>query len=214
MVRSRKLVQVAVAVTVSLAGLVASAGQAAAKGGVVTGSITCQLSQTISFNPPLVSSVAGTKGYAFDRITVSPAQISNCTGTTTPAGAVPTIGMGTKATVLKWRGSKINGAKYAGGCPQLPTFLWSKLRPSYNWTATGMSLKTKVFDIFEQGTTNGLHESGFIFSGTASGSFAGPVTIADFFDSASSAALQSCEDGGGPVSSLTTDSTTSFISVG
>lgn len=218
MMRSKRLVALGVAVAVPLLGIVVTAGPAAAKKVTPTGSINCALSQTISFNPPLVgNSVAGTAGYAYDRITISPAQISNCTGTTAPAGAVPQLGVGTKPMVIKWKGSKTGTTWYAGSCLQFHSVVWSKLKPRYNWTATGLKLKgSKVSNVTTvPGYADGGTEEGYIFSGTGTGSFAGPVSIADFFTAESTALLNTCASGGGgTISSLTTDPTTSYVSAG
>ena len=51
--RSRRLVAVAVGVAVPLATLMVTAGPAAAKKVVATGTVTCHVSQTFSFNPTL-----------------------------------------------------------------------------------------------------------------------------------------------------------------
>jgi hypothetical protein len=217
MVRSRRLAAFAVAMTVPLMGMVAAAGPAGAKSYVAGGSITCtQVSQTFSFNPPLVSSVAGSAGHTFEKITISPAQISGCSGTTTPSGAVPYSGSAQRPTVLKLRGTKINGVWYAGSCLALVTFNWSsKNRPHFIWRATGLTVKpSKVSQVYGSEGSNSSNEIGFIFNGVATGSFAGPVQINDFFNPGSSSALTSCMDAGPPVASLTTDSSNSSIKVG
>ncbi len=213
MVRSKWLVSVVVALAVPLLGTVVVAGPAAAKKVVATGSIHCTFSQTVSFNPPLRPT--GTAGYSKDVITFSPAQISHCTGTTNPAGAVPTFGIGTKPNLVKWPAAKIGSTKLAGACVMFKGFLsYGKYKPHYNWSDTGLSLQSdKVLPItFEEGSLNG--EFGFLFTGTARGSFPGPVTIDNYFDAASTAALDNCVAGTGSVSTLTTDPANSTISVG
>jgi hypothetical protein len=216
MVKRTTLVAVVLSVAVPLLGVVATAGPAAAKKLKPTGSITCALSQTISFNPELTANVAGTSGYAYDRVTISPAQLSNCQSETPPAGVVPQLGVGTKPMVVKWKGTKVGMSKSAGSCITFNTFVWPRLKPRYNWTATGLRLKgSKVLTTgYRQSTADGGAEQGIIYTGVATGSYAGPVTVADFFTVASSDLLTSCAANGPPVPSLTIDPTTSYVSIG
>jgi hypothetical protein len=211
--RSRRLVAVAVAVAVPLMGLVATAGPAAAKKVVGTGLVTCDVSQTFSFNPPLVPGLAGSRGFSIEKITISPAHFSSCSGS---VNALPSSGIGTKATVLKWKGAKIGNTFYAGSCGGFADFLWPKLKPHYNWFAMPVGLKgTKISNVHEQSGVNpGNNNLGFLFAGTATGSFAGPLTLNDYLTTASSTAFANCADNNGDVASLTVDPTTSTMTVG
>jgi hypothetical protein len=214
MMRSTRLVALAVAGAVSLAGLVATAGPAAAKKVVATGSVTCHVSQTFGFNPPLTGLPAGNPGVAMDRVTISPPQLSSCTGTPTPPSALPTSGAGSKTILLKWKGVKIGGMVSAGSCNMLQSLSWLKVKPHLNWSAFPVGVKsTKISNV--SGTPGPLNgEWGFVFTGLARGSFAGTVTLSDYFDAASTAALVACKDNAGTVSSLTTDPANSTITVG
>jgi hypothetical protein len=215
MVRARGLVGAAVAVAVLLMGLVATAGPAGAKKFVATGWVTCHVSQTFSFAPPLAPGAAGNPGVKIEKITISPAHFSLCSGSPMPANALPTSGVGTKATILKWKGIKIGSTMYAGSCLQFATFLWPKMKPHYNWSAFPARLKaTKVSNVVEQGGVDADNNLGFLFSGTAMGSFAGTLALNDYLTTASSTALSHCVDNNGSVASLTTDVASSTITVG
>ena len=200
-----------------------TAGPAAAKKVVATGSVTCHVSQTFSFNPPLSGLPAGNPGYAMDVVTVSAPHFSQCTGTT---NALPSAGAGTKTILVKWKGIKIlGGGPSAGSCQMLQSLSWAKVKPHLNWSASPVAVKgTKISNVTEGPgsivNAQSEEEQGFVFSGVAKGSFVGTMALSDYFEigSASSgtgtAALNACKDNVGTVSSLTTDPTTSTITVG
>jgi len=215
MVRSRTLLAVVAAVAVPVAATVATAGPAAARKLVPTGSVTCAFGETITFSPALVPSVAGSPA-PYDKITISPANLSGCTGTTKPSGEVPQVGAGTKPVVLKWKGSKFDGTLYSGSCQQFATFVWPKLKTKYNWTLANVHLKgSKVSGLIEEGALGPGGVLAFDFTnGVATGSFAGMVSVDANLTPASSDALEACKANGPPVPSLVVDPTTSTITVG
>jgi hypothetical protein len=216
MMRSRRLVALAVAMAVPLTATLVLAGPAGAKKVVATGTVTCHVSQTFTFNPAMTGLPAGTPGFAVDLITISPAQLSQCSGTPTPTNALPSTGAGSRTIVVKWKGVKIGVPPTfsAGGCPMIPSISWAKVKPHLNWSAFPTGLKsTKISNV--QASPAALNgEQGFIFTGVARGSFAGPVTLSDYFDAASTAALVACKANTGTVSSLTTDPANSTITLG
>ncbi len=216
MVRLKRLLAVVVALSVPLVGIGAIAGPAGAHKSLASGTITCAYSQTISFNPPL-SGGAGTAGYSKDVISIAPAHVSGCTGTVSPSYALPTIGAWAKAAVLKWKGVKIGGVWKAGSCPMLSNFLWPKLKPHFLWTAAGgLRLKpSKLTNVtVTDSSSNVSHTLGFLFTGTSTGSFAGPVTIGAYLTSASNTALANCIANSGTVGSVTIDPTVSTVTAG
>lgn len=215
MARRSRLLALGAMLTVPLAGALTLAGPAAAHGKVTgVGTVTCALGDSMSFSPPLAGG-SGTAGYKTETVTIAPASISGCTGTVT-AGAVPTLGAGTKSATAKIPGVKVGDMHYAGGCPAFENYMWSKYKPHYNWTATGLTLKgSKVSDVRAEVTSNPTTgDLGFQYNGTATGSWSGPVTIDAYFAGSSSDALKACIANSGTVSSLTVDSTQSTISLG
>lgn len=134
-----------------------------------------------------------------------------------PANALPSTGAGTKAILIKWKGIKISGpggGVSAGSCNMLQSLSWTKVKPHVNWSALPVAVKgTKISNVTEAtGALDG--EQGFIFSGVTKGSFAGTMTLSDYFNATSTAALVACKANTGTVSSLTTDPTTSTITLG
>lgn len=215
MARRWRLLALGLMLAVPLGGALTLAGPAGAHGKVTgTGTITCAFSDSMTFSPPLAGG-SGTEGFKTEAVTLAPASIDSCTGTVTE-GAVPTLGSATKAKTLKIPGVKISGLYYAGGCPTFENYMWSKLKPHYDWTATGLSLKgSRVSDVTAEVTTDPTTgDLGFQFSGTAKGSFSGPVTIDAYFTDSSSSALAGCIANTDTVSSLTVDPTQSTITLG
>lgn len=208
--RSRSFA-LSLALTAPLFGILVLAGPAGATT-TGTGTITCAYGDSMTFNPPLAGG-SGTPGFKSEAVTLAPASISGCTGT---SGTLPTLGIGTKSATFKIPGVKIGGVYYAGGCPTFVNYMWSKLKPHYDWTATGLTLKgTAVSHVSAESTSNpSTGDLGFQFSGTAHGSFSGSVTIDAYFTDASSAALQACIGNSGTVSSLAVDPTQSTIALG
>lgn len=210
-----KLARMAVAVGIPVASMAVVLGPASAGGGTTAqGSLTCQLSSSFSFNPPL-SPDLGTLGAKKEVVTMGPASLSGCSGSLT-AGSVPTSGAQTKATNINIQALKHlpGGGKAAGGCPEFLNLLWPKFKPKYDWTtSTGMdaSTKTLVAKGGNWGSEDGLFS--LSFSGISKGSFAGTVSINAVFDSVSSTAFQNCVGGSpGSISSAEFDPSLSTIS--
>ena len=211
--RTRAL-KVTLALAVPVLGLIVVGAPAGAHKTTSVGNVTCSYGDTMTFNPPL-SGGSGTAGFSKEVITVAPASLGSCTGTVT-SGAVPSVGAGAKAKAVKIKGSKIDGIYYAGGCPNFVNYMWSTFKSNYNWTATGLTLKgSKVANVSAAGSSNpSTGDLGFVYSGTATGSFSGPVSIDAYFTDSSSAALQNCVANVGTVSSLTVDPAQSSVTVG
>lgn len=98
----------------------------------------------------------------------------------------------------------------------MESFLWQKLKPRYNWSAVGLRLKgTKVSGVsVSVGSSPITHNLGFLFSGTAVGSFAGPLNIDAYLDTPSATSLSNCVANVGTVASVTIDPTVNTFSVG
>jgi hypothetical protein len=208
-----RALKVALALAVPLLGLVMVATPAGAHKTTSVGNVTCSYGDTMTFNPPL-SGGSGTAGISNEIVTLEPASLGSCTGTVT-AGAVPNLGAG-KTKTVKIKGQKLDGVYYAGGCPNFVNFMWSKFKANYSWSATGLNLKgSKVARVSAEGSSNpSTGDLGFVYSGTATGSFSGPVTIDAYFTDSSSAALENCVANVGTVSSLTVDPAQSSVTLG
>jgi hypothetical protein len=202
------------AATVPLVGMLVLAGPAGAHKVTGVGSVTCSYGDSMTFSPPLAPG-SGTAGYSKEVITLRPASIGSCSGTVT-SGGVPSLGTGTKARVFKIKGGKIGGVYHAGSCLSFENFLWPKFKANYDWTVAGLMLKgSKVSHMAAESISNPTTgDLGFQFSGTATGSFSGRVTIDAYFTNASSGALEDCVANEGTVSSLTVDPTQSTVTLG
>ena len=208
----------AVVVGLALAGATALVGATPASASSVKpqGKLTCTYSTAIHFSPPLTPGIGtavpkGTK----ELITIEPATLGGCSGTVSP-GSAPSSGSGVSAVTVKQKPYVFNHHFYAGGCNFISPFGFPKKPQVFNWTAAGETVvptKAKVFGSALE--SNGGGDLGYIFKGTASGSFGGPTVIDAFFDAPSTAAVQNCvNDLGGPIASVTVDPTVSSISVG
>jgi len=208
-------VKMLVAVLLPVVGLMAMASPTSATPVSATGAVTCSYGTTFSFSPPLKHG-KGTVVPAGGKevITVAPATLGSCTGTAT-SGTVPSDGVGTKATTLTMPAIVLNGVTHVGGCDSLSTFApklnTSSSIPKFAWTPSSDGV-TKAPMTSAPLAGGGALPYSFTFSGTAKGSFNGPVTLNTVFDSASSAALMNCiGNGPGHISTLTVDPTQSSI---
>ncbi len=206
------------AVAVPLAGFLALAPPSSATPISATGSVTCSYGTTFSFSPALKPGKGkvvpvGTK----EVVTIAPATLGSCTGTAT-SGTVPTSGLGIKAVTVTMPPIILNNVWHAGGCDSLASFhpnLTGTSAPKYGWTPSADGV-TKTPMTSSPLLGGGATPYSYTFSGTAKGSFNGPVTIDAVFDTASSAALMGCLGNvvGSPhISSLTVDPTQSSIAL-
>ncbi|HEY4929645.1 MAG TPA: hypothetical protein VIH95_10885 [Acidimicrobiales bacterium] len=171
------------------------------------------MSTTFTFNPPLTPGIGTLVGKGISEvITVAPAEIGGCTGTTAP---VPVSGLATKAIVIKMRPFVLNRLDHAGGCFFFPTLLFALKHAVLDWTLpSGLMSPTSAKLNASAIGADGAGNLGYSITGTARGSFAGPVAIGAYFDPASSLAIQNCEDNAGSVASATVDPTQSTITIG
>ncbi len=197
-------------------GLAVFSGSASARTRVTkgTGTISCTLSTTLTFSPPLTRTI-GTlvaKGVS-EVITVAPPVLGGCTGTT--ANVIPASGVGTKAIIVKMKPFVLNRLDYAGGCFFFPTIQFALKHAIFDWTLpsgpmspTNAKLGASAIGADSSGNL------GYSIAGTARGSFTGPINIGAFFDAASTLAIQNCVSGTGSVASATVDPTQSTVTVG
>lgn len=215
MSHSARFLKLAVAACIPVAAVAALTAPASAGGAAkAAGSIVCSYSSSMSFDPPLTPGPAGTAGYSKEVITIAAASLSGCSGSLT-SGSLPTTGLGTKPLKVTMKGVTVDHVHSAGGCVAFSTLKWPKLKAKIGWTtSSGADASSKVTTNGAVGIVSGGGQDGYRFSGTAKGSFAGPVTINAYFDPASSAAIVDCVGGSGSVSSATIDPTISTISFG
>jgi len=218
-VHSRRIT-VMLAVAIPVVGLMTMASPSSATPVSATGSVTCSYGTTFSFSPALKPGrgkvvPAGTK----EVITIAPATLGSCTGTAT-SGTVPTSGLGTKSITVTMPAIVENNIWHAGGCDSLATFapkLNAKTNTAkFDWTPSSDGVtKAPVTAVSPLGG-GGPSPYYYDFSGTAKGSFNGPVSIDAVFDSASSTELMDCigNVAGSPhISTLTVDPTQSSIAL-
>ena len=175
-----------------------------------TGALTCQLGGTMSFNPPLLPG-NGTPGVSTEAVTIAQT-LTGCMGTAALAVLVPSSATSISTKTVKIKATKIGKTKYAGGCA---TIVDSLVAASNNskiaWDNGIRNTKTLVVgkSLLPQFPA-GSGERGLQTTGSAAGSFPGPITSTAFFTLTSSQALQACIDGTGPsLSSVDIDAATS-----
>jgi hypothetical protein len=197
---------------VSLASIAVAAGPAAAKTAKPVGQVLCPVGGSLTFNPPLTPG-NGTPGFSNEIVSVN-LTLSGCGGISSPSGLAPTAASSVVTKSLKIKATKIGKTKYAGGCNTfVGGFLASSLKSSITWN-NGIAPSTTTFvGLSDQQNAT---EIGFNnHSGMTTKSFAGPASVNAFFDVPSSNAIINCaEHSGGPVPSLTLDSSTSLMGIG
>ena len=213
--RRRPMGRVGLALAMTLVGLVATAVPAGAAKVYGAGTVTCSYGTTMSFNPPLQpglgTPVAATVS---EVITVAPATIGSCTGSTT-VGPLPTSGTNAHPIIFKVKPIAFNGGHYAGGCLFFNSVQLLIKHTVIDWTAPAPGLRpTNVAPGIASLGSDPEGNLGYPFTGTATLSFAGPAALNLFFDAASTSALQGCLSGSGTVSVLTIDPTQSSLSLG
>lgn len=178
-----------------------------------TGTISCTLSTTLTFSPPLTPTIGTVvaKGVS-EVITVAPPVLGGCTGT---ANVIPSSGLGTKPIVVKMRPFVLNRVDHAGGCFFYPTIQFALKHAVFDWTLpTGPMSPTNAKLGASAIGADGSGNLGYSIAGTARGSFTGPISIGAYFDAASTLAIQNCESGIGSVASATVDPSQSSVTVG
>ena len=194
--RYRKGLLVLAAATLPLASVALMGGTAFAKTATGTGKVTCSVGGTLTFTPPL--SAKGTTA-AKKEVTTVTASLSRCSGGTPPGSPV-----GTTIKAIKVKATTKGAA--VGSCG---TFISSAAKAVLKAKQTWSGAKPTKF------TVNGLHSAskngqvGFTGSTTATGSYAGPVSVAAYLTSASTGRLLACS---GSISSLALDPSISTIS--
>lgn len=212
MMRSRKITKLALAMAIPV-GLFASlgtAGVAAAKAAPTSGALSCHLSATVSFNPPL-SPGNGAEGFSKEITTVSNETLTGCTGASTPSATQPTSGIG-KNTTIKSAGIKVGKIKYAGSCSSFATTALPAIKSAFTWnTGIKASKALEPTSTLNIGVNDGFDATGTVTKGSYSGE---AISVNAYFDTASSAALVNCALGTGSVASATIVSSLSTVSIG
>ena len=197
--RTKKTLLILASLLLPLASVVLLEGPAGAGQVTGTGAVTCHISGTLSFNPPLTPH--GTQA-SKEVITVS-SSLSNCSGGTPAASPGTTV---TKPVKVKGTGKpKISGSCAAAASQSGPG---TTVKGKQNWNG----VKPSKFIL--SGVKFGLDGNGEVDetgSVTTTGSYAGSGTVHIDFDSSSSSALLACVGGSGSVSSATIDPANSTI---
>ena len=210
MAHRRTALVAAAAALISLTMVGAVATPASAKVVTPSGNVTCKVSGSLSFTPPLTPG-NGTPNVA-DEVISTTLSLSGCAGSSDPVGQVPTASTSVVTKAIKIKAIKIGRTKYAGGCN---TFVSAIKATSIESTITwnnGIKLsKTTLGNV----QLNEIAPSNSISaSGSATGSFGGRSFLNAQLNSASSTALGTCLVGSGPsVASVTFDSSTSSITL-
>ncbi len=214
MVGRGSIARVGIAGALGITGLMALASPAGAAKVSATGTATCSVAATMSFNPPLQPGIgtlvpSGTS----ELVTLSPFTFSGCTGSST---TLPISGVPSKTVVVKVKASSFNRKLYAGGCLFLSALQLQIKHTALDWTtATGALRPTKLAPGIAGLSADGTGNLGFSFGGSATGSFAGSATLGLYTDATGTTALENCESNlGGPISSLTVDPTQSSLALG
>ncbi len=197
--RARNGLHVLVAVLLPIAGVVLLEGPAVGKAVTGTGAVTCHISGTLTFNPPLTPS--GTK--TSKEVVTASTTLSACSGGSPAASPGATV---TKPIKVKGTGKpKVSGSCAAAASQSGPG---TTIKGKQNWN--GVKSSKFVLSGVKFGVDNNgeVDETG---NATTSGSYAGNGTVHIDFDSSSSAALLACVGGSGSVSSVTIDTANSTI---
>jgi hypothetical protein len=195
-------------------GLVIVAGPAGASKVTATGTASCAVTSSLSFNPPLQPGI-GTQvanGQA-EIVTISPLTFSGCSGS---SATLPLSGTPTKPVAIKVKANVLNKKLYAGGCLFLTAMQLQIKHVTVAWTpATGALRPTRVSPGIAPLSADLAGNLGFSFTGSATGSFGGPATLSLYTDAAGTAALEACQSNvGGGISSLPVDASASSLSLG
>jgi YVTN family beta-propeller protein len=200
----------AAAALVSLTMVGAVATPASARVITPSGNVTCRVSGSLSFSPPLTPG-NGTPNVSNEVISTSLA-LSGCAGSSDPVGQVPTASTSVVTKAIKIKAIKIGRTRYAGGCNAFASELTAKsITSTITWNNGIRGSKTTLANIQ-------LHEiapqNTIGANGTTTESFDGRSFLNAQLNSASSTALGTCLVGSGPsVASVTFSSSTSSITL-
>ena len=203
LMRIRKSAMVVGAVLIPLATITLVAGPAFAAKVTGTGSVTCNVGGTASFNPPLSQNGAAASK---EVVTLSGVTISNCSGGTPSASGGGTITI--KPLKIKGTGKP----KMAGSCSNLAGSVSTILAKTKTSWANGAKPTKTVESNFKIAVGSGASagEEGFASQdGTASGSYAGSGSVTAYFTQSSSSAFIAACGGSGSLSTAQIDSSTS-----
>ena len=196
--RTKKGLAVLAVAALPLASLVLLEGTAVAGQTTGTGVVTCHISGTLDFNPPLTPHGTQTG----KEIITGSSHLVDCTGGS--PHAVPGV---TQTKPIKSKG--VGKPKIAGACEG--TMAPATVKGKQNWTGVKPSkfvLSNVTFGL--DGATSEVDETG---SAVTTGSYAGHGTVHIDFNSASTTALENCKTGASnaKVSSVTFDEAHSTI---
>ncbi len=211
MANRRTYLVVAVAILVPLSLVAAVATPAFAKVITPSGNVSCVVSGSLSFNPPLTPG-NGTPNVS-DEVVSTNLTLSSCAGSSHPVGQVPTASTSVVTKAIKIKAIKIGRTKYAGGCNTFASAIKaSSLKSTITWD-NGIKVTNTTLD--NPLLHTGGAETNISALGSATKSFAGSGSLNAFLDSGSTRALGICLIGrGSSVSSVTFDSSTSSIALG
>jgi hypothetical protein len=201
--RNNKALLALSAVLLPLASVVLLESTAVAKHVTGSGTVTCHVSGTLTFNPPLTPSGTAVKK---EIITVSTSAV-NCSGGTPTASPGSTA---TKPVKVKSTTKPPNSGSCAAAASQ--TGPGTTVKGKQNW---GGGVKPSKFLLtgVKFGLDSGTGEVDETGSVTTTGSYAGSGTVHIDFNSSSSSALLACVGGTSstPISSVTIDPANSTI---
>ncbi len=222
--RNKKRLMAVAMIVFPLASVTLVAGTASASTPTASGGITCAQGGTIDFNPSLTfNGTAGSK----EVVTFENQTFSGCT-THDSAAPEPTASVSVKTKTIKIKGVACQGTSptkafydaschngkplMTGSCSDFSSDLATvTLSNTTKWNAKIKPTRGSVSNL-TQDLTQYPPYVGSTGSGTSTGSFAGSVSTATFYEAASSTALVACKGGSNtPLGSLTIDSAKSTI---
>ena len=187
-------------------GVLVAVGSPAFAGAQPVGNVSCSVSGSMSFKPPLTST--GTPG-SHEKVTFNQT-LTGCVGS--PGTTVPSSAS-MKIKPAKVPAALVGGQKVVGGCDTIQNFP-SPVPLTVKWGKPFEILKTSLsIQLLTEQAGTVMHEVGHNFGLNHGGN--GPLNVGVVFASNSAMALQNCLAGSSaPISVISIDSTKSLATLG
>jgi hypothetical protein len=197
-----------------LTAVVADANPASAGTPEPKGSLTCQITGGLAFNPPLTPT--GTAGVRKEVVTATES-LTGCTGTSTSPGLVPSQSSSAVTKPINIKATTVGRTKIAGSCTTIASSLaGEEVKSTINWP-NGIKSTKEVLSVNALLQPDPVvdGEQGLQATGTATKSFAGDITTTSYLDPASTSALQNCVSGTtAPIGAVNFDPANSLATAG
>ncbi len=197
-----------------LTAVVADANPASAGTPEPVGSLTCQITGGLAFNPPLTPN--GTAGVGKEVVTPTES-LTGCTGTSTSPGLVPSQSSSVVTKPINIKATTVGRTKIAGSCTTIDASLaGATVKSTINWP-NGIKSTKEVLSVDALLPPDPVvdGEQGLQATGTATKSFAGDITTTSYLDQASTSALQNCASGTtAPIGAVSFDPVNSLATAG